>query len=89
MSNESRNEAKRVRRLKRKQNSSDSDTNNRISAAGFTIVGGGILAAGAIALGINALSPGGPSDASGDSPAPPIDSSQSPTPSASATTQPE
>ena len=88
MSQQARSEAKRLRRLKRKQDAGNGTVSKSISATGLTVVGGGTLAAIAIALGVNALSPGGQSDSNGDSAIAPIDSSQSPTPSVSAETDP-
>ena len=81
MTEQARSEAKRLRRLKRKQ-----ESGKTISK---TVVGGGALAAISIAFGLNALTPSGQNDSNEDASTAPIDTSQSPTPSASPSTQPE
>lgn len=85
MSQQARGEAKRLRRLKRKQDAGNGSVSNSISATSITVVGGGTLAAIAIALGVNALSPGGQNASGEDVVAAPTDSSQSPKPTASKT----
>ena len=49
MSQQARSEAKRLRRLKRKQDAGNGTVSKSISATGLTVVGGGTLAAIAIA----------------------------------------
>ncbi len=88
MSQEARNEAKRLRRLKRKQNSDNGAASNSFGATGITVVGGGTLAAIAIALGVNALSPGSPNASNEDESPAPADSSQSPSSSVDQSIEP-
>jgi len=88
MSQQARSEAKRLRRLKRKQDAGNGTVSNSISTTSLTVVGGGTLAAIAIALGVNALSPGGQNASSEDVVPVPTDASQSPSGSASSLPEP-
>ena len=85
MSQQGRNEAKRLRRLKRKGGSENFTSSNLVDPNRIAVFGGGTLAFLAIALGLNSLPPDGQSTLNQEMPIEPIDKSQSPTPSSSPT----